>query len=213
MKTCGQIFQEARTKKNLEYSDIFAATKIHPHYLKAIESDDYSRLPNSTVAKGFIKNYAQFLDLNWQHVLAIFRRDFIENLQGQIIPRGMTEPVHERFLWTPKSTLIAVMALIFILFGSYLFYQYRQMSGPPSLRLDEPADNQSVTTAYLVISGRTDPEATININGQPVVLEKAGQFFFRVELTPGENQITVTAASNSHRTTVVTRKVNYQPSP
>lgn len=213
MKTCGQIFQEARTKKNLEFADIFAATKIHPHYLRAIEADDYSRLPNSTVAKGFIKNYAQFLDLNWQHMLAIFRRDFIENLQGQIIPRGMMEPVHERFLWTPKSTLIAVMALIFVLFGGYLLYQYRQMAGPPPLHLNEPVDNQSVTTANLVVSGRTDPEATITINNQPVVLEKAGEFFFRVELTPGENNISVTATSNSRRTTVITRKVYYRPSP
>lgn len=211
MNTCGQIFQAERQKKGLEYSDIFKATKIHPHYLKAIESDDYSRLPNSTVAKGFINNYAQFLDLNRQHMLAIFRRDFVENQQGQIIPRGMVEPVHERFLWTPKTTLTAAVAFVILLFGGYLFYQYRLMSGPPFLRLDEPKENQSVTGIYLVVSGQTDPEASLIINGQPVVLEKGGKFFFRVELTSGENQIIVSSTSNSRRTTTITRKIYYRP--
>lgn len=207
MNTAGQILNQARLSRKLEIADVVKATKIRTEFISALERDDYLKLPNSTVTRGFIRNYSELLGLNAENVLAVFRRDFIENKEGQIVPRGMVHPVSRGFIWTPKATIIAATAIIFVLFGSYLFYQYRLLSGPPSLTLSEPAGDGEVSETNLVVSGKTDPEATISVNGQKVILEKGGKFFFRIPLQSGLNTISVTAISKSGKTTTLTRRI------
>lgn len=203
MKTAGQFLQETRLAQKKDLDDVARITKIRPQFLQILEADDYTNLPSGTVARGFIRNYSHFLNLNPETVLAIFRRDFVENQQGRIIPRGMVEPVENRSFWTPKTTIIALVALLFTIFGAYLFYQYRILTGPPSLTL-------SLTTLDFSteVSGRTDPEATLSVNGQPVILEKNGIFSFRVPLNSGANTVAVTATSKSGKTTTISRVVN-----
>ena len=115
MKTTGQILHESRLAQKLDLEDIARITKIRSQALRIIEADDYSHLPDSTVAKGFIRNYAKFLNLNPEHVLAVFRRDFIENKLGQIVPRGLADPVDRVSFWTPRTTILAAVSALFIL--------------------------------------------------------------------------------------------------
>jgi len=211
MKSAGQILQAARLNKKLEFEDISRITKIRAAFLQAIEADDYSRLPSGATAKGFIRNYAKFLGLDPVHVLAVFRRDFVENQAGQIVPRSVVEPAEKINFWTPKTTIIAMVVLIFTVLGGYLFYQYRLLTGPPFLRVDTPPDNSITAEVTTEVSGVTDPEATISVNGRLVALDKGGTFFLRLPLQPGENSISVTATSKSGRTSSVTRLVTLQP--
>src|SRR5512135_781027 len=119
MKTAGQVLKDARLSKKQELSDVSRVTKIRTHFLESIEADDFKELPSGTVARGFIRNYSEFLGLNPDYVLAIFRRDFVENQLGRIVPRGMVEPVEKQNFWTPRSTIIAVVTAIFVLFAAY----------------------------------------------------------------------------------------------
>ena len=120
----------------------------------------------------------------------------------------MADPVARPSLWTPKTTVIFVVSLIFTLFGVYLFYQYRILTGPPPLHLIAPAIGLRTDQATVEVEGQTDPEATISVNGQLVALEKGGRFFLRVPLSSGSNQITVTATAKSQKTTTITRTVD-----
>lgn len=209
MKTTGQILQATRLQKKFELDDISRITRIRRHFLEAIEADDYQSLPSGTIARGFIRNYAEFLKLDPSQVLSIFRRDFVENEQGKVVPRGMVNPVTEISFWTPRTTLIAAVTLILTLFGAYLFYQYRILTGPPSLQVTQPQANQTVTDYTAEISGRTDPEATLTVNDQPVVLEKGGRFYLRLPVNPGTNIITIVATSKSGKSATITRTVIY----
>jgi len=213
MKSTGQILREARLARKLDIEDVARITKIRPRFLTLLESDDFSRLPNSIVARGFIKNYGQFLGLNPKYLLAIFRRDFSENRQGQIVPRGMVEPVTKTSLWTPRSTVIAVVVFLFTLFLGYLVYQYSLLVGPPSLNLTSPKDGITISQSTVEVFGKTDPEATISVNDKLVALDKGGQFYVRLVLTPGLNKITVTASNKSGKNTSVVRKVFLTSSP
>lgn len=211
MKTAGRLLSDARLAQKIELKDVAKATKIKSEYLALIESDAYSQLPNSTVARGFIRNYSEFLHLKPDHVLAIFRRDFIEDLRGQIIPRGFATPVSSRFIWTPKKTLFTGIFLIFIFFFFYLFYQYRLLSGPPTLVVSEPVDNTVSTESIITISGYTNPEATLSINNTKVTLSGGGKFSFRWELPQkGEQTVTLMATSKSGKVTSVSRTVIYR---
>lgn len=213
MKTAGQILQATRIMKKMELDDVARITKIRAQSLKHLENDDYGQLPSGTIARGFIRNYAQFLGLNPEHVLAVFRRDFVENQQGQIIPRGMVEPVNKSSFWTPKTTVIAGVALLFTLFTAYLAFQYKTLTGPPSLVVTEPVDGQTVAEDTVEVRGTTDPEATLAVNGQLVVLEEGGHFYLRLPIQPGQNEIIVVATGKSKKTTSITRTVNLTTTP
>lgn len=213
MKTAGLMLRDRRLEKKLELTDVTRVTKIRPEFLTSIENDDYSRLPSGATARGFISNYAQFLGLNPHHVLAVFRRDFLENQQGQIVPRGVAEPVSKTNFWTPKTTVIALVACVFVVFGAYLIYQYRILTGPPPLKVSFPTEQFTTSENSVVVSGVTDPEATISINGELVALEKGGTFSLRVPLIPGNNDIKLVATSKSGRITELIRRVNLTSTP
>ncbi len=207
MKTTGQVLQDSRLAQNLELEAVAKNTKIRVNFLKLLEADDFGQLPNATVAKGFIRNYSQHLGLNSDQVLAIFRRDFIENEQGQIVPRGIVDPVGKNSFWTPKSTVIAFVVLVFTLFGSYVAYQFWLLKGPPYLSVDSPQTNITVTDPSVEIEGKTNPEATIFVNDQLVSLDKGGEFFVRLQLHNGQNVIVVEARGKSGKTTKIIRQV------
>jgi cytoskeletal protein RodZ len=207
MKTTGQLLQTARLARKLELEEVSRITKIRPNFLQWLETDEFNQLPNATVAKGFIRNYSVFLGLNPEQVLAVFRRDFIENEQGQIVPRGIVDPVGKSNLWTPKSTIIALVVLVFTLLGSYLGYQFWLLMGPPSLVVSSPAVNITTSIDNIEVTGKTDPEATIRVNNDLVTLDKGGDFFVRVLLKPGQNQLTVVATGKSGREAKITRNV------
>ncbi len=205
MKTAGQILKDTRLEKKLELADVTRVTKIRQNFLERIENDDYSQLPSGATARGFIKNYSQYLGLNPNNILAVFRRDFVENPLGQIIPRTVSEPVGKSNLWTPRTTIIALVVAIFTIFGAYLVFQYRILTGPPALQITTPKADTQTTEDTFVIIGTTDPEATISVNGQLVALEKGGQFSLRVPLSPGKNEISVVATGKNGKTTIEKR--------
>lgn len=209
MKTTGQILAAARRAKKLELEDVARITKIRPQYLEAIENDDYQKLPSGAVAKGFIRNYCEFLELNPTQIAAVFRRDFVENQAGQIVPRGFVEPVTKQAFWTPRATVIAILTLVVTLFAAYLGYQYYVFTGPPTLTVNQSDQQITSPEPTYEISGTTDPEATLAVNGQLVALDRGGKFFFRVPLAEGENLVTITATSKTNKTTTETRTVIY----
>ena len=207
------ILQSTRQAQKLELEDVARITKIRPTFLQALESDDYTRLLSGATARGFIRNYSRFLGLDPQALLAVFRRDFVENQAGQIVPRSVVEPAEKVNFWTPKTSVIAAVVAIFTVFGGYLAYQYVVLTGPPYLKLDQPASDLTVSHDTLEISGTTDPEATISVNGHLVALDKGGTFFVRLPLTSGPNSINIVATSKSGKSTSLTRTITLTASP
>lgn len=64
MATIGQQFKAAREAKGLSETEAGAATKILTKVICAMEADDFSAMAAPTYAKGFIRLYAGFLDLD-----------------------------------------------------------------------------------------------------------------------------------------------------
>ncbi len=211
MKTAGQILQSTRIAKKIDIQDASRTTKIRPQFISHIEADDYSQLPSGATARGFIRNYSEFLNLNPEYVLAVFRRDFLENQSGQIVPRGVAEPVSQPNVWTPKMTIIAVVVLVFTLLAGYLIYEYRILTGPPELIVTTPNDQIETTTDSIEVSGSTDPQATIAVNGQLIALDKGGLFSVRIPLQAGDNKIDIVSTGKSGRSTTQSRHVKLTP--
>lgn len=211
MKTVGEILKNSRLKKKLTRRKLAKKTKISVKYLKALENNDFSALPEAAFVKGFIRNYANAVDLDPQQALAVFRRDYDQDVKGQVVPRGlMHSETERRSLWTPKTTVIAALTILFLAFASYFLYQYRLLASAPPLEIDSPKEQERVKASVTVI-GRTDPQATVTINNQQVWVNPDGTFNQSLTLPEGTRTITIHSKSRSGKTRTVQRTVNVEP--
>lgn len=73
--TIGSILRRQREKKKLNLEKIAEELKIRPQYLEALEKDQFDLLPGKLYQRSFLKAYAQFLNLNQDHILKMFEQD------------------------------------------------------------------------------------------------------------------------------------------
>lgn len=77
MEDIGHELKQAREKLGLTFEEAERATRIRVRHLQALERGELDALPSSVQARGFLKNYAEFLGLDAEAVLL----DYAEALQ------------------------------------------------------------------------------------------------------------------------------------
>lgn len=65
----GNTLREARLRRSLDITDCESATKIRGKYLRALEEEQFELLPGPTFVRGFLRTYADFLDLDGRLVV------------------------------------------------------------------------------------------------------------------------------------------------
>jgi len=207
MRTIGEILSAKRKELNLSLGQAEKETKIRSKYLEAIEKNDFTRINSSITVKGFIRNYAQYLGLPPESALAVFRRDFLENEKGQIVPRGMIEPLSEnKFSWTPKITAIAFFSLIFLLLVFFLGSQLLKFSAAPFIELASPQEGETYREKIPVV-GKTDKDASLKIDGVLVNIDENGNFKEEVVLPKGPNILTIESSNREGKKRYLRRKI------
>jgi cytoskeletal protein RodZ len=208
MRTVGQILKDEREKKLYTLDEIEKNTKIRKELLIALEDDDYSKLPPPTFVQGFIKNYGQFLGLDTEKLLAIFRREFSDRKNPPKVMEAWKNPLqHQRFRLTPTKFISGLIIGLILVFFGYLWFEYRFLIGSPYLEVTEPVNQVTVNQDVVKISGRTDPEMKVFINNQEVGVDPQGKFMQEIKLTEDATNINVTATSKSGKSTKVERIV------
>lgn len=211
MKTVGGILREEREKKRLTIPAVESATRIRGKFLRAIESDDYSSLPSLTYAKGFVKNYAEYLGLDSATVLAFFRRQTADVNRSSLLPKGMADPLNTPvFRLTPGRFVAMLIIGLIVIFLLYFGLQFRRLGQPPTLDITAPKNESIVTERKVDVMGKTDNDATVTINGTTTLVRGDGRFFDQVTLEPGVNSITVVATSRFGKISTVLLKVGFQ---
>jgi cytoskeleton protein RodZ len=63
-ETIGKRLKKEREYRNLTLEKVEEATHIRTQFLRALETDDFSAMPSPVQARGFLRNYAQYLNLD-----------------------------------------------------------------------------------------------------------------------------------------------------
>ena len=212
MKTVGVILHTARTTKGFSLEHVEKDTKIRKKFLEAIETDDFTKLPSLAYAKGFVKNYAEYLGIDSGSALAIFRRQTREVTRSSLLPKGISEPLNRSFFQlTPGRFLAILLGGLVSIFLIYFVYQYQTLRLPPHLSIDTPKASVASDQKRIDVTGSTDPDATITINGVSTIVRSDGKYFDQVTLESGKNTVTVVATSRYGKTTTQKRDVTFQP--
>lgn len=208
MKTVGKYLKDQRLKAELDLDTLAEKTKIRKDFLEAIEQDQFGQLPSAAFVKGFIRSYALAVDIDPEKVLAIFRRDYDQNKQGKVIPRGLSQPIATKnHFWTPRTTSLLILAAFLFLVGLYVLNQLKTLISPPTIVVTQPENNQIIMTNDVMVAGKTHTDAVLKVNNQLVTLDSDGQFEVTLNLAAGEHTILIEAETREGKTSQVTRTI------
>lgn len=102
MQTIGEKIEETRKRKGISLSEAAEATKIRSDFLHNIETNQYDYDLPDIYKRGFIKNYARYLKLNPEKILAQYQEQQIT--QSRRSKKGNSELFGSNFdLNTPSG--------------------------------------------------------------------------------------------------------------
>lgn len=69
-ESAGRLLRRTRLDRGLDEKQVADQLRITVHYVKAIETDHYEKLPGAIFARGYIKSYAKLLKLDQADIVA-----------------------------------------------------------------------------------------------------------------------------------------------
>lgn len=118
----GEILRRARLQYEMEIPLVSSRLNIRPEHIAAIEAGDITRLPGRVYAIGFVRAYANFLQLDSDKVVYLFKSQCIGHTGTRDLnfPIPVTESRHPAWWMVAASigTLAVIGALFFFLGGS-----------------------------------------------------------------------------------------------
>lgn len=118
LKEIGSLLYQERVKKGYRLEDISIYLKISVHTLQAIEEGTIDSLPHLVYTKGFMRSYAQFLDIPEYELTSIFYR--IEHTE-KTTDEGEDYPFKKKKFFSPYIWG-GILTFLCILAGSWLLY-------------------------------------------------------------------------------------------
>ena len=72
--TAGDMLREERLRQNISEKEVGDQLHITAHYVRALESNNYEKLPGAVFVKGYLKAYVSLLKLDEAEVLGKYAK-------------------------------------------------------------------------------------------------------------------------------------------
>jgi cytoskeletal protein RodZ len=213
----GDKLRQQREQLGVTMEQAAEGTRIREKFLQAIESGDYQSLPGTVYTKGFLRNYAHYLNLDAEEMLALYTGE-----------RGGTDPartfapmrplVKRSFIFTP-TVLVPVLVLAgILLFVAYFYYQFTSFAVAPHVDITDPPGDAVSQTAEYTVKGKTNPDGRVTVSVSPgleplgdVKPAADGTFSVTVPLKPGPNHVEVRVLDAAGKLAVASRTITLNP--
>jgi len=106
----GMALRDARVARNLSLAEVSALLRIRESHLEAIELEDFDQLPGNVYAIGFIRTYAQYLELNEGDLIMRFKAASVDPDIADMVFEEEEET--EQISGALKISLLVVGALV-----------------------------------------------------------------------------------------------------
>jgi cytoskeleton protein RodZ len=191
----GERLQREREMRGITLEEISTATKIGTRSLRALEQEDFDKLPGGIFNKGFVRAYAKFLGINEEQAVADYLAAVDDTPASQFSLEELATNRQERqerdrealkaatgegngggnFSWALISLLILLAVLIV---ASWQFYSKRRaarrvLSGQPAaVQKQTPAPVSATPPSSPQVGSPAPPTATaLNSAATPAVGE------------------------------------------
>jgi len=201
----GDRLRQARLFKNLKIETIAKKLNIRAEYLIALEEERYDYLPAGLYGKNFLREYAIFLGLNPKEFLT----DQQTKINTNFTDNPFSQPIikKSKFLIFPRIIRNILIGLAVLVCFLYLIFYFKKIVFPPTLIITQPEKNLLIKENSLNVTGQTEKEAEVKINGELVLNNNNGSFSQTVNLKRGLNNIVIKAKKKYSREKTVIRQI------
>lgn len=117
MESIGTILKHERERRGLSVQEVFESTKITVPNVEALELDRFESFPNKVYARAFLRDYANFLDLDSGALLQRYEAEWFVAPEIVLSP---SLPLKK----TSSTAWVAVILLTFVIAGAGYYYWF-----------------------------------------------------------------------------------------
>ncbi|MDO8601520.1 MAG: helix-turn-helix domain-containing protein [bacterium] len=196
--------------KNITIEQLSAKTDVPEQYVKAIFNNQPELLPALPYIRNYLLTIADFLGVEREIVLEAYRAEFSAKMSGHAdrLPgnRFALEKKGRKWIWLGALGLIIIIVLSTVLRSAFFGAPYFRLVNPP-----QDAEMFEVGGSTILLTGTTESNGKLSINGEPVTVRADGSFEFEFPLVSGLNMITFTVERFLGKTLTVVKKVYVRP--
>ncbi len=173
MASFGEGLRREREMRGVSLEEISTTTKINMRFLRALEAEDFAKLPGGLFTRSFLRAYADYLGLEPDRVLAEYQ--LIATTKPEALPRISVTRQPQRRKGSVARFVPLLIALPLLAAG-YILYRYAHR--PPEASVSAPvmpaaSSTSGATAANAAVGpaaqGSTSPSATSTSAGAPAV--------------------------------------------
>ena len=204
----GEMLMQKREQAGLSHATVGDALHLTIHYIKALENNEYGKLPGQTFVKGYIKSYAGYLKMDVPAVIVCYEA-YLNSIgvdSSNQYGAGMRKRSDQTLLWAVAAGVVLIIAL---LAGWWFFGRSDSTAAVSSTTVSSSSPRPVSTATGSVSQTRT---TTPSFNVDPVVqtatvnvADEAQQLSGQIRDATGMDElVAVVAASSKAANTDVT---------
>jgi cytoskeleton protein RodZ len=213
--SAGAMLRSAREAAGLSVVDVAQQLKLAPRQVQALEEDDFQRLPGRTFARGFARNYARFIQLDPDAVLALMpateSAPALDRPSFAAARRPMGEIPVERAAKRSGAPRALVLLLVLVIVGAAAYYQYSRQASDAHREAAVAGGGAPRTTSGMLAapsSGTTGGSTTTALPNPVSAPAPAGNAAAASEATPAAPAADASAAPATAATTSAAARAN-----
>ena len=151
----GKLLQIAREEKNLRPEDVAYEIRLTPSQVLALEENDYSKMPEETYVRGYLRNYARLVGVPENSILMAFARQTrsSEKNTQPVIPTGESD-INKGVKGTRVIAVFIILAVIALSAVWVLLEPYDKLSQTGE-KVDSPVVEQQPVVKEVPVGAST----------------------------------------------------------
>lgn len=178
-QSLGDRLRAVRESKGLTLDDVAKTTRITKAYLKALEDEDYDKLPSKVYARGFLRCYAAFLDISYEELGPYPSESCSDSATGdsncaqsgngaQGVLTLRMFPAVQAVL--PFLLVVAVIVLVMVwMFPANKPVREQDVSRPLAKKSAKELSIDSAAPPASTVAVKSSPEKTVSADSVPVL--------------------------------------------
>jgi cytoskeleton protein RodZ len=195
----GATFRQAREAKRLTIQDVVDAIHLSQKQVNALETNDFTLLPEPMITRGFIRSYARLLEIDSGPLLASHRSLVPSQEVGSIVVRSNVNKVmtgNNDHPWL-MYILSSILVLLFLISWMY-YYDSSKTTATEDIDMPTVAEAPAITSENTTIS-----QVQVPIADQIPSVSEGNVVAVNPEVSPTNNQAASGAIEETHSSMVV----------
>lgn len=210
----GEYLKRKREDKGLSLKYVAQKLNVRIDYLENLEAGRYEQLPPQVYTRGLLRSYADFLEVDTRQIVKMYNKEIVfvdKTLQVPSVNNKKVNALRDIIVVTPKLLTVIATIIIFSVVFYYLYHQINSFNAKPYLFVNQAIDSvEVVTDRNFIVSGVTEKNISLFINGEVVLLDENGGFRQEMFLLEGRNVFVIEAKNRFNHIHTKTINVIYE---